>query len=238
MTFDNIPIVRVTETANGDYLTSSTRFFDFQKDKLLGSRTKRRYTTTHELDLISSGFSAGDCFDNWTYQKRSGTSVDYSEEVINYDLLANGGVVGSVFSQERILIGQFDSPSFPNNYSVDYEYEGYLANASTVTFMPLGPTPLPLTGRRLLQAFTGNLNEAITFDLKPVMGQFVYQIDGKIIPSVSGALPAYVADASPIGELFFATSDLNFIIHKPRANGIQVWQKPDSVVRLMAAIWL
>lgn len=52
----------------------------------------------------------------------------------------------------------------------------------------------------------------------------------------------YVGDSSPVGELFFATSDLSTVIHEPRTGGamprIQRGDIPANVVKLLAVIWL
>jgi hypothetical protein len=47
---------------------------------------------------------------------------------------------------------------------------------------------------------------------------------------------AYVADASPIGEVFFATADLSVIVHEPKRG--PTLTLPPNVVKLIAAIWM
>jgi len=50
----------------------------------------------------------------------------------------------------------------------------------------------------------------------------------------------YVADASAVGEVFFATSDLSTIIHEPKQGSMPVIdrsQLPANLVRLLAAFW-
>ncbi len=46
----------------------------------------------------------------------------------------------------------------------------------------------------------------------------------------------YVADSSPLGEVFFATKDLKFIVHEP-LNMPRV-KIPPNIVKLVAALWL
>lgn len=48
----------------------------------------------------------------------------------------------------------------------------------------------------------------------------------------------YVADSSPLGEVFFATSDLSTVIHEPFPGTMRPLQIPANVVKLLAAVWL
>jgi len=48
----------------------------------------------------------------------------------------------------------------------------------------------------------------------------------------------FVAESSPIGEIFFAKPDLSVIIHEPRAGGMKKIVLPPTVVRILGAIWL
>jgi len=52
---------------------------------------------------------------------------------------------------------------------------------------------------------------------------------------------SFVADTSPIGEVFFATPDLSIFHHEPKAGNMPVLSRemiPNGIVKLLAAIWL
>ena len=52
-------------------------------------------------------------------------------------------------------------------------------------------------------------------------------------------LSEFVADSSPLGEVFFATSDMGMVVHEPtRMPAITRGDIPANVVKLLAAIWL
>jgi hypothetical protein len=48
----------------------------------------------------------------------------------------------------------------------------------------------------------------------------------------------YVADSSPLGEVFFATSDKSTIIHEPVQGGMPQVRIPENVVKLLAVVWM
>jgi hypothetical protein len=48
----------------------------------------------------------------------------------------------------------------------------------------------------------------------------------------------FVADASPLGEMFFALSDGSVVIHEPKGGRMPVFVKPANMVRITAALWL
>ena len=49
---------------------------------------------------------------------------------------------------------------------------------------------------------------------------------------------SYVADASPLGEIFVANTDLSVVIHRPRASGIKVGKTCKRHVKLLGVIWM
>ncbi|HYT15654.1 MAG TPA: hypothetical protein VEL80_04630, partial [Burkholderiales bacterium] len=48
----------------------------------------------------------------------------------------------------------------------------------------------------------------------------------------------YIADASPLGEVFVATADLSVVIHDPLPGGMPKVVIPPGIVKLLAALWL
>jgi hypothetical protein len=53
--------------------------------------------------------------------------------------------------------------------------------------------------------------------------------------------PGFVADASPIGEVFIAAPDLSYIVHEPKPGHMPVLTRdtiPAGIVELRAALWM
>jgi hypothetical protein len=48
----------------------------------------------------------------------------------------------------------------------------------------------------------------------------------------------FVAESSPIGEIFFAKPDLSVIVHEPRPGGMKKIVLPSIIIRILGAIWL
>jgi len=48
----------------------------------------------------------------------------------------------------------------------------------------------------------------------------------------------YVADSSPLGEVFFAVSDKSVVIHEPVPGGMPQILIPENIVKLLAVVWL
>jgi hypothetical protein len=48
----------------------------------------------------------------------------------------------------------------------------------------------------------------------------------------------FVGDVSPLGEIFFATSDLTTIIHEPMHGRMPLFVRPANMVKILAALWL
>lgn len=48
----------------------------------------------------------------------------------------------------------------------------------------------------------------------------------------------YVAESSPLGEVFFAFSDKSTLIHEPLPGAMPLVQIPENVVKILAAVWL
>ena len=67
----------------------------------------------------------------------------------------------------------------------------------------------------------------------------IYSVDGhgayfRGISLLGGA----IYDASPIGEVFIATPDMQVVIHEPVAGGMKKIVIPSNIVKLLAATWL
>jgi hypothetical protein len=92
------------------------------------------------------------------------------------------------------------------------------------------PVPTSSTIYRVDRALTDRAEDAIYFlsvTGSPEVRKFrTHDITGKWS----------VADASPLGEVFFATSDLSVVVHEPK-RGPPI-SLPPNVVKLLAAIWM
>jgi hypothetical protein len=55
-----------------------------------------------------------------------------------------------------------------------------------------------------------------------------------------GLSGSYAADASPLGEIFLATSDRNVVVYDPaNTSGLpMVINIPSHVVKILAALWI
>ena len=86
------------------------------------------------------------------------------------------------------------------------------------------------SGGSVYRAFTPDPNDAIiaTNSYVPNYAFRGIDITGKNI----------AADASPLGELFFATEDMSIVIHEPKGGSMPHIQLPPGVTKILAALWL
>lgn len=129
---------------------------------------------------------------------------------------------------------------FGNSFAdLDYAYEGFgpcpLQSAHAYVFGDDPQNPKQSVNR----ALTDRAKDAIYFDvLRTDAGSFSVMKfrDEILIPG-----PGFVADASPIGEVFLAKPDLSLIVHEPKAGNMPVLTReliPAGVVELVAALWM
>jgi hypothetical protein len=190
-------------------------------------RSYKRVDSTHSfIRYVASGanIQGGPC--SWIYLQAQGEAVDGNDMDGSIAFSAGGTLVTSMRSNEsgfsRMNLGAFNRrwnyPTYLGPYPTPpIQYES-LERPATFTLysniQPVGPLArdavhtLNTTGAPAVTRFRAN------------------DITGK----------AFVADASPIGEVFFATTDLSLVVHEPR-RGAQV-NFPPNVVKLLAAIWM
>jgi hypothetical protein len=89
------------------------------------------------------------------------------------------------------------------------------------------------SGANVQNALDQRARDAIYFEPSPTVPLF---FDGTLLNGAQGT--AYVADASPVGEVFVAKSDLSFMVHRPLPGGIPQVVIPANIVRLLAVLWL
>lgn len=85
------------------------------------------------------------------------------------------------------------------------------------------------SGSTLWRALSGKVNDAITLELTT----FVFRGD-----PIGSSPTEFIAEASPSGEVFFATTDRRTVVHEPKFGGIPKVEIPPNVVKLLAALWL
>jgi hypothetical protein len=88
-----------------------------------------------------------------------------------------------------------------------------------------------VSGKEVSAALTQHASDAIY--QSPTFSTNFRDIE---IGDITGGL--YIADASPLGEVFFATPDLSVVIHEPLPGGMPKVVIPPNIVRLLAALWL
>lgn len=92
-----------------------------------------------------------------------------------------------------------------------------------------------LDGRNVADWITHRAADALYHE--PPFSGPLYAGDGTLLYAI-GDHPPVIFDSSPLGESFFAKTDLSLVIHKPRAGGMPQVVIPPNVVRLLAALWL
>lgn len=88
-------------------------------------------------------------------------------------------------------------------------------------------------GRKVIRALTDRHADAIYEESASDTQAFIKKFRSIVLTGKE-----YVADSSPLGEVFFATSDKSVIIHEPVPGGMPQVQIPENVVKLLAAIWM
>ena len=90
--------------------------------------------------------------------------------------------------------------------------------------------------KRLYRALTDRVEDAVYTDAADP-GMFRFR-EHRIRPGTNSL--SFVADTSPIGEVFLASPDLSILYHEPKPGNMPVLTREmiPSIVRLVAAIWM
>jgi hypothetical protein len=190
---------------------------------------------THDEHMISgyTGWtSAGACnnADSWTYSRHDG--VDYTANT-TYHL--RDGDVQSTQHGYRITDEYYDPSPYARTYSC---VNGVLGRTCQVT----------TNGSDLVSSDTGdqvdNHLEDLVFVLRPDTAGVVFAVD----PLTAGRRlrfrgvditgKDFVGDASPLGEIFFATTDFSTVFHEPLNGRMPQFVRPANMVKILAALWL
>jgi hypothetical protein len=117
----------------------------------------------------------------------------------------------------------------------DYSYAGF-GPCPPMAATVYSPTDTSNQKKTLYRALTDRVEDAVYADaLDP--GVLKFRSD-RIVPQANSN--SFVADTSPIGELFFASPDLAVLHHEPKAGNMPVLRREmiPSIVRLVVAIWM
>jgi hypothetical protein len=162
---------------------------------------------------------------SWVYLQTKGEAIDKFESDGGIVFGSGGTLVNFARSDQsgfqRPLLGAF-------NRSWDYRYEG-LSPAPPIQYSPI-PAPISTNMHDLVQAISDRVEDAV-YSLQTTSGPAVVRFRIHDITNMW-----YVADSSPIGEVFFATADLSVVEHEPKRGPKVVI--PPNVVRLLAAVWM
>lgn len=146
-----------------------------------------------------------------------------------------GGQNGPV---PAISNGGVNTPTGLPYLDLDYSYQGFGPCPDPVaTVFDLVDVGVPK--QRLIRALTDRPEDALYSD---ATAPGMYKFRGDTVPaSCCASVGSFVTDASPIGEVFFATPDLSILIHEPKEGNMPVLRRemiPNGIVKLLAAIWL
>jgi hypothetical protein len=163
---------------------------------------------------------------NITYSNNCGYGKSYSNQ--HFDS------TNTTYFSDQPMVSAFSYTPLGGNYSS----EGYsrpecgpVAHLDYIT----NPDPGTQTGKFSLRALTDKAKDAIYFKgSDPMDNQGGRQYYFREIPLQN---QKYVADVSPMGEVFFAKSDLSIVIQDSQF-GLPKIQLPSDVTKIIAVIWL
>jgi len=142
-----------------------------------------------------------------------------------------------ITDQKREASWQFGEGSvaawhYPNRAIHDYtrKFEG--CSSDLPPYPPLGGFTEYLE-QKVARALTGKAADAITYFRRSPADGYTLQFRGI---DITGQLHA--ADASPLGEVFFALEDLSVVIHEPIAGRMPQIAIPSRMMKVIAALWL
>lgn len=123
---------------------------------------------------------------------------------------------------------------------LSYEYSGFapcpiVTSDEYVAASDIGKNPK----KRIYRALTQRPQDALYFEtVADSAGRTV-----NVLKFRDDVLPAaqFVADASPIGEVFVAAADMSVLVHEPKRGNMPKLTRdmiPNSIVKLLAAVWM
>lgn len=142
-----------------------------------------------------------------------------------------------VTDDKRVATLQFEDGAIPVWTTSKHRIEDYTRQYEGC-YSGLPPYP-PIGGSSsyfeqvVTRALTGKAADAITNSRNSPADTYRWHFRGIDITGHS-----YAADASPLGEVFFALSDGSVVIHEPLTGRMPKIQIPTNVVKLIAALWM
>ena len=121
-----------------------------------------------------------------------------------------------------------------NDLAFDFAYEGFdpcPARPPAIRYTADTETPK----RRIVRVLTDRAIDAVYSEVNSD-NQIVHKFREHSFPN-----GRYVADASPVGEVFFATPDMSIVVHEPKGRNMPVLTRdliPAGIVTLIGAIWM
>jgi len=190
---------------------------------------------THDEHSISgyTGWTpSGTCddADSWTYSQHG--SVDF-RSTTTYHL--RDGDVQSTQHDYRVTDEHYDPSPYARTYHCVDGASGRTCQVTT-------------NGSQLVGSDTGdqvdNHLEDLVFVLRPDTSGVVFAIDhltaGRrlLFRGIDITGKDFVGDVSPLGEIFFATTDFSILLHEPLNGRMPQFVRPANMVKILAALWL
>lgn len=211
------------------------RPIEYLNNNLASYRLTRVSTQLASGEREGGGGGVGEIFGpcsavgGWVYSQTKGTVVERFEEE-RQAIFSDGVLMGSVGSTTTFFHNELQIHYGLPNRTWDYLYEGVGNAQPPIQFTSLpGPTVNNLR-YTIVHALTDKLGDAI-FSLSISGGPARTRFRSLDITGQS-----YVADASPVGEVFFAIADLSVVVHEPKGTTPKV-VFPPNIVRLLSAVW-
>lgn len=133
-------------------------------------------------------------------------------------------------------VGFTGLPTGTTYYNAGYSYQGF-GPCPSMSITAYTPVDVSTEKKSIYRALTDRPEDAVYMDAKE---PGVLKFRGRSVP-VAPLQGNFVADVSPIGEVFFATPDLSMFYHEPKVGNMPVLSRdmiPHGIVRLLAAIWM
>jgi hypothetical protein len=133
-------------------------------------------------------------------------------------------------------VGFTGLPTGTTYYNAGYSYQGF-GPCPSMSITAYTPVDVSTEKKSIYRALTDRPEDAIYMDAQE---PGVLKFRGRSVP-VAQLQGNFVADVSPIGEVFFATPDLSMFYHEPKVGNMPVLSRdmiPHGIVRLLAAIWM
>ncbi len=247
--------VLITTTANGFVRNSNNSFESSLTEEVLIGNLGGRIATYMREKLVkrtevvdeSICYAEGSDFDPATGLQRQKYSI---RNTANNDVQISGGTferfAGGDYSlpspnvpNESISVGQLKggypgSPFLCRDCQWSEIYDGFDPVPSVqITQNPGVTFRREEVGRNVVRALTDRHADVIYGESASGTQAFIRKFR-----SINLTGKEYVADSSPLGEVFFATSDKSDIIHQTVPGGMPQVRIPENVVKLLAAIWL